>query len=152
MKPEHAGGRIYLKCLNKSEYLLWTNLRLQGGKCARAKEALTGSCIQTTNVRGAICLATCVSAKVTFNKRVGYPSAAFFTENYLAEIQSNVVGPYADQRAVAHLIHGVVAGYRGPHVDHLFVLWVVWRHVEARRKLHAVDNSILGNDREDGRF
>lgn len=48
-------------------------------------------------------------------------------------------------RGVAHLIHGVVFGYGRPHVDHLLVLWVVWRHVEGRRKLHAVDNICLEN-------
>lgn len=51
---------------------------------------------------------------------------------------------------VAHLIHGIVAGYRRPHVYHVLVLWVVWRHVETRRKLHAVDNSFLEKSRGGG--
>ena len=45
--------------------------------------------------------------------------------------------------SVTHLIHRVVAGYGRPHVDDVLVLRVVWRHVEARRKLHAVDDIFL---------
>lgn len=42
-----------------------------------------------------------------------------------------------------HLVQGIVARYRLPHINHLFVLWVIRGDIKTVRKLHTAYNCFL---------